>query len=462
MEESQLPIERTSKGAFGPTTHLAMTSDIALAATCGWKYRLLRIFGVPYKGSFGGLVGIVVHDILARSGGAIHETWQRAPSGSYLTWLSEKTALIKAEVFSEWTEKFEQGSHTIEELFELAERRFDSMLEGISRLMVEKKAPSRFLTELQISNPGTGHEGRLDALAEWDDGRYATIDYKTNTDEAPQSHGYDHYQIVANGMLANYRNNLPEDDFNRNELLILYPGGCYHPHPTPKVQTIVREARDYVLSAVSSASAAAADAIRELSVPKACWICQRPEECGYYRSLEGMHREGTLPSDQEELRRLVWQRRYKVLDYRQISHRWKFMVAANSLEELERLRIVETGYTIQGMDKKGGLAVLSRRGGTRVFLKGDPVQIVALEKGRPILSCMNFRGAIHGVITDGIEVKIGSHNLAEVGRLAGDQSLMAMRSEVDLTKSELQSLDFIQRRASPAVIQMARAFLGVT
>ena len=383
-----------------------MTSDIALAATCGWKYRLLRIFGVPYKGSFGGLVGIVVHDILARSGGAIHETWQRAPSGSYLTWLSEKTALIKAEVFSEWTEKFEQGSHTIEELFELAERRFDSMLEGISRLMVEKKAPSRFLTELQISNPGTGHEGRLDALAEWDDGRYATIDYKTNTDEAPQSHGYDHYQIVANGMLANYRNNLP--------------------------------------------------------VPKACWICQRPEECGYYRSLEGMHREGTLPSDQEELRRLVWQRRYKVLDYRQISHRWKFMVAANSLEELERLRIVETGYTIQGMDKKGGLAVLSRRGGTRVFLKGDPVQIVALEKGRPILSCMNFRGAIHGVITDGIEVKIGSHNLAEVGRLAGDQSLMAMRSEVDLTKRELQSLDFIQRRASPAVIQMARAFLGVT
>src|SRR6267143_4794291 len=87
------------------TTHLAMTSDISTAATCGWKYRLPKIFGVPTSGSFGGLVGWAVHDVLSRSGGAVHETWNRATNGSRLMQLRLAIEPAKQEVFSAWREK---------------------------------------------------------------------------------------------------------------------------------------------------------------------------------------------------------------------------------------------------------------------------------------------------------------------------------------------------------------------
>ena len=440
------------------TTHLAMTSDISTAATCGWKYRLPKIFGVPTSGSFGGLVGWAVHDVLSKSGGVIHETWKTATDRLQLGRLREEVEPSKQEVFLGWREKFVEGSHTIDEFLTLAEARLEAMLEGLAELMSDRGPPDRFLTEIQITNPQTHHQGRIDALAEWG-ADYATIDYKTYDDEAPRSHGYDHFQTVANGMLANYRNRRPESDFSHNQLVILYPGGRRYPRPTERVQEIVKEARAYVLAALSSSST---ENVQVLRVPKACWVCQRPDECNFYRSLERMHREGNLPSSDDELRRLLWQRRYRVLDFRQISHRWDFMVSEKPLEELERLRVAEAGYRIGAIDKVNGTILLSRSQGTRTFLKGDPVQLVVLEPDKPILACMNFRGSIQATVVNGLEVKITSHPLSEVTRLATNSSLLAMRTEVDLTKRELSSLDFIQRRASPVVKEIARVFLGVS
>ncbi len=441
-----------------PTTHIAMSSDISTAATCGWKYRLPKIFGVPTSGSFGGLVGWAVHDVLSKSGGAIHETWKKTTNGSHLKPLQLAIEPAKEEIFSGWREKFVEGAHTIDEFVALAETRLGAMLEGLAELMSDRGPPDRFLTEIQITNPESHHQGRIDALAEWDN-EYETIDYKTYDDEAPRSHGYEHFQIVANGMLANYRNRHPESDFTHNQLVILYPGGRRYPRPTERVQEIVREARAYVLAALSSSST---ETVQVLRVPKACWVCQRPDECNFYKGLERMHREGNLPSDEDELRRLLWQRRYRVLDFRQISHRWDFMVSEKPVEELERLRVAESGYHIGAVDKGTGCIILSRSQGTRTFLKGDPVQLVVLEPDRPILACMNFRGSIQAPVVNGLEVKITSHPLSEVTRLAANSPLIAMRTEVDLTKRELSSLDFIQRRASPIVKEIARIFLGVS
>src|SRR5437870_13058134 len=110
-----------------PTTHIAMSSDISTAATCGWKYRLPKIFGVPTSGSFGGLVGWAVHDVLSRSGGAVHETWNRATNGSRLMQLRLAIEPAKQEVFSAWREKFTEGAHTIDEFLAMAETRLESM-----------------------------------------------------------------------------------------------------------------------------------------------------------------------------------------------------------------------------------------------------------------------------------------------------------------------------------------------
>ena len=136
------------------------------------------------------------------------------------------------------------------------------------------------------------------------------------------------------------------------------------------------------------------------------------------------------------------------------------MVAQQTTEELERLRIAETGYTIGVVDQKEGTILLTRPAGTKSFMKGDPIQIVALEQGRPILASINFRGAVHAIVSGGIELKVTGHTVSEVLRMIDGFQIMAMRSEVDLTKRELQSLDFMQRRASPAVREIARIFLG--
>src|SRR5260370_32885407 len=96
-----------------------MSSDISTAATCGWKYRLPKIFGVPTSGSFGGLVGWAVHDVLSKSGGAIHETWKTTTNGSRLKHLQLAIEPAKQDKVWTRTDKFTERGHTIDEFTDM-------------------------------------------------------------------------------------------------------------------------------------------------------------------------------------------------------------------------------------------------------------------------------------------------------------------------------------------------------
>src|SRR5437667_7074641 len=413
------------------------------------------VFGVPGTGTMGSAAGHFVHNVLARAGDEIESSWRAGGTQSQIASnLSRRIAPLRNELLQEWTrdlqDRYDRVNLEAQEL--VANSRLAGMLDGLAQFMVKYPPPGRILTELALTNVQTHHEGRLDALFEWDD-RWTTVDFKTYSDEAPRSHGYDHLQIVANGMLANYRYGRDEIDFSSNELLVIYTGGIYLPRPTELVIGKVLAARAYVLQCLRPSQG-------PTFTGQACYTCQRPDACNYYREIERRHRSGQLPETEDEFRRRIWKRRYAVLDFRQISHKNKFIVAINDFETLSKYKILEAGYSLRSQPASGRSILLGRDGGTTSFLPGDLVKIIGIEPGKPLLACANFNGSV--VISDnsGIEVVLNANSPLNVRRLLVGLKIVVMRTEIDLTKRELQALDYIQRRAPQEVREIAQVMLG--
>ena len=436
-------------------THVAMSSWIAVAGLCGWKFRLGLVFGVPGSGGLGSLAGLYVHKVLARSGGAIERVWaSRGSQSEIATRLDREIEPIRGETLGEWKrdleDRFELVDFEAQEL--IAGARLHGMIEGLAQYMVGRSPPDRILTELQITNTTAHQEGRVDAIFEWPD-HYSTVDFKTYSDDEPRSNGYDHLQIVSNGMLANYRYGRPELDFTNNELLVVYTGGIYLPRATDRMIEKVVAARSYVLGCLTP------DRVQTIT-QEACYRCERPEACGYYKDVERLHRSGQLPESEEELRRRIWHRRYAVLDFRQISHRNKFIVSLNDLPTLEKFKILETGYSMRARTSDGKAVLLTKKGGSRAFLDGDLIRVIGVEKDKPTLACVSFNGSVVTANNDGIEVTLSEHTASDASRQLTGLPVAVMRTEIDLTRRELQALDYIQRRAPTQIREIAQALLG--
>jgi hypothetical protein len=404
------------------------------------------------------LAGFFVHDVLSRSSGVIEQVW-RSKLGTQtelLDALTREIQPIKAERLMEWKDELEERFEhlDIDSLRIVAETRLAGIIEGLAQFMAPRPPPNHILTELQITNTETHHEGRIDALFEWDE-RYATLDFKTYADEVPRSHSYDHLQIVANGMLANYRHNHIETDFSSNELAIIYAGGVYLPRATERMIEKVVAARSYVLGCIQTSGSAP---IQQLT-HTVCYVCQMPESCSFYKRLEGLHRSGELSEAEEQLRSASWRRRYAILDFRQISHKNKFLVSLNDYNTLEKYGVLETGYSITSRSD-GETLLLHRNGGSSIFLEGDTVKAVGLEKCTPTLASVNFNGAITAVNPHGVEVTFNDRRANDAYRLMRELPVCLMKTEIDLTKRELQALDYIQRRAPEQIRKVAQALLG--
>jgi len=141
-------------------THVAMSSWIAVAGLCGWKFRLGLVFGVPGSGGLGSLAGLYVHKVLARSGGAIERVWaSRGSQSEIATRLDREIEPIRGETLGEWKrdleDRFELVDFEAQEL--IAGARLHGMIEGLAQYMVGRSPPDRILTELQITNT-TAHQ----------------------------------------------------------------------------------------------------------------------------------------------------------------------------------------------------------------------------------------------------------------------------------------------------------------
>lgn len=424
--------------------HLALSSDIGRAVTCGLKFKLPRVMGAIAEGNESFIPGFIAHNVLEGATETLSRLWQSSPTPNTQEIMVAWDPYIQ-QVFADVREKQEGNPESnIKRYISLAQMR----LQGIAGVLYDKMskdpAPNRVVSEITITNPVTRHEGRIDAIFEYPD-HVQTVEWKTYADGGISVS--DRNQTICNGMLVNYRYGRGEDDFTGNILTVITPMKVHNPRPTVLALDAIKRARTYILQVLDGERVRATLPNRFV-----CQSCSYLSACGFYMSDK-------VDSD---LKRMLWKRRYRVLKKREGTHVNKFLAQRLSLDELFQLRIAESGYQIEettGSSLVGTHTMIltkhdNHQGGSLLY-NGDSVRIIALEHGIPLLGCISCIGSIRESNGSRTIVDVYSGN---PNQLRGFPILL-LRTEVDLTRRELESLDFVQR--NPGRVQnIANALLG--
>jgi hypothetical protein len=421
--------------------HLAESSDIAAASVCGWKFRLPRIMGVLPKNVRSYIPGGLVHGVLEEALPNLHDFWARVtPKMSkerIMKELLNEWAPVKDDVFNRYKRKYPDSDVWIP----IAEDRLERIAETLSHYLSENPLPNRILTEVLITNPKQHHEGRIDAILEYENSAI-TLEWKTYKEGEVSK--YDSIQSVANGMLVNYRYGRDETDFSDNQLMILLPDGAHKVYPTERRLREIREAREYVLKCLRDIPVRT-----ESPFPAICRSCGYLDACKFYKRR---------PTDQleRERRRRSWKFRYHVLSERASTHKYEFYAAYLNRKQLEKLGIAAFGYKTVGFDENRSELIIEGPEPEGIF-EGNPVRVIGIEgKGIPLLACVNCRGGVREINRNELKVYIFRGN---VKQLIGFP-IALLRSEVDLTKADLQAIDLIERRR-PDLRPIADILAGV-
>jgi len=330
----------------------------------------------------------------------------------------------------------------------------DLMVSFLSKIMVAHPPPRRVLTELAITNVRKQHEGRLDVLLEYGDGRYLIIDWKTSPEPA-HSYGYNHMQVLSNALLANYRYHQREEDFSGCKAAVVHCDGVFWPRipPTPATIRKVQDARAYILECLTGRGPPA-----EAPYWAQCVACPDQRNCEFYKRYTMLDREGALPRSYSDIRRLLFRRRTVVLEERANIHVDKFVVdyavsqsGEQGLSALEDVGIVERGYSLKNVQDE--FLILQRHRHIGVFEKRNPVRLIGIEPNVPLFACINARGNIHEVKDSSMTVRVSSTIAAERAfRQLQDLPILVTRDNVDLTARELEPLHFFDVFAAEKLV----------
>ena len=291
------------------------------------------------------------------------------------------------------------------------------------------------MTEVLITHPEKQHEGRVDAIFEYNES-VKTIDWKTYAEGTIAQ--YDRYQIISNGMLVNYRYGLAEDDFSKNSLEIILSNGPHHVMPTSTAIITVKDAREYVLKSFNGEL--------DYTSPPYPTICKA---CGYSRACWFYRKDSTDP----ELRRLFWWRRYRVLKEREITHKNKFLISVYSPDELEKRGVAEFGYKFEQQNDSN--VSLIRDEPPNVIFKRGPIRMIGIEKNIPLSACVSCTGSVTDIDGTTVKIRIYSGRIEQLRYLP----IALVRLDVDLTKRELQAIDYVHRQR-PELQGIVKQLLG--
>lgn len=422
--------------------HLAESSDIASASVCGWKFRLPRIMGVLPRNYTSYIPGTLVHKVLEQSLPELGNFWinvdPNATIESIKDDLLDEWALTKNKIFNE----FQRRSPDPDVWIPTAQNRLERIVEVLAHRLKESPPPNRILTEVLITNPKQHQEGKIDAILEYDNG-VTTLEWKTYKDSTVSK--YDAIQTVANGMLVNYRYGRNDVDFDSNRLLILLPDAAHRVYPTENRLAEISKAKEYILKCLRD------EPVRtESPFPAVCQSCGYLDACKFYRSM---------PVDKKDLerRRRAWRMRYHVLEERASTHKYEFYAAYLSQRQLEKLGIATFGYNAIQYDERLSELIVEGPEPEGVF-EGKPVRVIGVEgKNIPLLACVSCSGGIQKISGNEMKVNIFWGNVKQML----DLPFAFLRSEVDLTRADLQAIDLIERRR-PDLHPIADVLAGIT
>jgi hypothetical protein len=426
--------------------HLAQSSDIGHAVTCGLKFKLPRVMGAIPEGNESFIPGFIAHNVLQSATETLGRLWRTSPTTNSQQ-IMETWSPYMHQVFADAREK-QQGDpeSNLERYISQARTRLLGLAGVLHDKMSQDPAPNRIVSEITITNPVTRHEGRIDAIFEYPE--YAeTVEWKTYADGGVSA--YDRYQTISNGMLVNYRYGRAEDDFTGNILTVITPVKAHNPRPTELALDAIKEARTYMLQVLDGQRVRA-----NLPHRFVCGSCSYQSACTFYMG-------DRVDSD---LKRMLWRRRFRILKKRERTHVNKFLAHRLSQEQLTELRLAESGYrieeTVTAVSSTHGMNTLTlvkqnNYQNADLLYIGDSVRIIALEPGMPLLTCVSCLGSI--IESNGSSIVVDVY-LGNPNQLRGFQILL-LRIEVDLTRRELEGLDFVHR--NPGRVQnIAYGLLG--
>jgi len=429
----------------GKTFHLAESSDIRSATICGFKFKLPRVMGAVPEGDESYLPGTIAHKVLER---AVPETlvhlWQNHASSEEIlsTWRPHINC-----VFQEYRSEQNIGSDIEEYLFQ-AENRLHGIANALHEKINDEPVPTRILTEVTITNTFTRHEGRIDAIFEHasiDGIREETVEWKTYADKKMSE--ADKMQTIANGMLVNHRYGRSEDNFAGDSLTVITPTGIQHPQPTALAIEKIRNAREYVLNVLDGERVRA-----KLPYQTVCGSCSYRNACRFYMN------DMTDPTR----KKIFWSTRFRVLKERERTHVSKFLTDILPANVSAQLGIAEFGYILEniGQSELFGKYIMTLRkqdNGSSQLDSGESIRAIALEPNTPILACISCTGNIREINEYGRSVVI-EVNGGQPSQLR-HFPIILLKTDVDLTKRELGSIDFIHRNGGRRQ-EIALALLG--
>ena len=492
------------RGLQKAQTHLVQSTEIATASVCQHLFKLSYPFGV-IRGERDYLIANAVHDIMSIAiHGPILENWNHKP-GQYADVtcnIVRHSSGITEEVIKETKENANKEARKIPESFDQdVMDRYQGLVTGITKYLMKKyERPDRVVTEVTITNISNHHEGRIDAILEFNGNGYGILDWKTYDITRARGSGHERWQLISNMLLSNYRYRKNEDDWtNFRFASIVYYGGAYFPRLpiTDKDIDKVKKDRSFAHQVLCGKYVRA-------EKPKFCPVCDTNAEgcsdCRFYREDSRMAFAGALPDNYRKITGQLFGNRYKVLEERAETHRHKHVLdtMVNNLgercaiKELEKFGILQSGYRFVSAD---GNIVLFRRceDNKENFLEAKKVlRIIGVEdyyndndgssesndvnkdgrergvggidsndrhSGISLLSCISEQATVMEVKydeeSDNNEIILGFRSKATVERAKKqlfNLPLIMMRDEINLTRRMLEPLHKFHKLAANLLV----------
>jgi hypothetical protein len=143
--------------------HLALSSDIGHAVTCGLKFKLPRIMGAIPEGNESFIPGFIAHNVLERATETLGRLWRRSPTPNGQE-IMEAWSPYMQQVFADVREKLQGDA---DGYISQAHIRLQCIAGVLHDKMSQDPASVRIIREITITNPLTRHEGRIDAIFEY-------------------------------------------------------------------------------------------------------------------------------------------------------------------------------------------------------------------------------------------------------------------------------------------------------
>ena len=479
MSSNGLVVRDLYKAMSRTKTHLVQSKEIATTCICPYLFKMGYPFGVV-GGERDYLVANTVHDVISlASPTTILDNWQQGKTEADFERIANsidkdsQSIVEKAIINSKEKAKMEGKTPVLDTFDYEVQDRFHGLLIGLAkRIMKKYEQPRRAVTEITITNVKHVQEGRIDAIFEFNDGRYGLIDWKTNDIEKAQGSGMDRWQLVTNLLLANYRYTGDENNWNKYLFSsVVFYQGAYTPRFPLSEDWInkVKSDRKFAYETLCGGKPHA-------QKPAFCPICDRDGsgssfDCRFYREDSKQALQGNLPLDYANIRRLLLKRRYLVLDERAETHKHKFVIDSiidrlgevAALQELEKTGVIHTGYRLHSVNANSVILLKDNYNNdcndiTTITLL-EPRKIVRIigkeDGGIPLLACVNEKGFVKEVDDTKVVVDFDTNTIAQRAKIhLSTLPIVIIPDEINLTRRVLEPMHRFHRLAADIMLPL--------